>query len=380
MKQRILALVLLMFPFGAMAQQAPAAVSPLETKAKHAIIVEASTGDVLFEKDADAKMPTSSMSKVMTMYLVFDAIKNGKISLDSMITISNNAREQEGSRMFVNIGQQVSVQDLAQGVIVQSGNDAAVALAEAVSGTEASFAELMNVKAKEIGLTNSHFKNATGLPDPDHFSTARDLSKLARSLIQTFPEHYHTYSQKEFTFNNIKQGNRNPLLYRNMDVDGVKTGHTNEAGYGLIASALRENRRVIAVVNGLANEQERADESAKLIEWAYREYGMYSFLKPGEAVGSAKIWLGTVPAVAVTPEKSVQFSLPRAAKDDVKIEYLVNQETMAPVQKGQVLGKAVVTAPNKPAVEVSLVAAEDVAKLPWHKELWAKLKRALSKE
>ncbi|MGE4351368.1 MAG: D-alanyl-D-alanine carboxypeptidase family protein [Bdellovibrionales bacterium] len=362
------------------AQESASSISPLETLAKQALIMEAQTGDILYAKNAEEQMPTSSMSKVLTMYLVFDAIKNGKIGLDSMVTVSDNARAQVGSRMFVNAGQEVSVNDLAQGVIVQSGNDAAVALAEAVSGTEASFAELMNAKAKELGMTHSHFMNATGLPDPQHYSTAGDLALLARALVTDFPEHYHYYSQKEFTFNNIKQGNRNPLLYRNMGVDGIKTGHTDAAGYGLIASALRENRRVIVVVNGLSSMQERADEPAKLIEWAYREYGLYSYLDPTKPAGEAKVWLGVQPTVPVAAAKSVQLSLPRAQKDDVKVSYQVNGEIEAPIVKGQVVGQATVSAPGKETIEIPLVAIQDVAKMGLPQALWAKFKRAIGKE
>jgi D-alanyl-D-alanine carboxypeptidase (penicillin-binding protein 5/6) len=255
-----------------------ASVAPLETTAKQAIIVDATTGDVLFNKDSDVKMPTTSMSKVMTMYLVFDALKKKKLELDNAAIISPTARKQEGSRMFVNEGETVKVEDLVRGVIIQSGNDAAVALAEAVAGSESTFAGLMNAKAKELGMTNSNFVNATGLPDPNHYSTAKDLATLAQALIRDFPEYYHYYSETEFTYNKIKQGNRNPLLYRNMGVDGMKTGHTEDAGYGLIASALRDGRRVISVANGLKTMQERADESAKMIEWAYREYGVYNFV------------------------------------------------------------------------------------------------------
>ncbi|MDD3181502.1 MAG: D-alanyl-D-alanine carboxypeptidase [Alphaproteobacteria bacterium] len=380
MKRCLITLALLLLPLTAMAQEATSVVSPLETLAKQAIIVDAETGDILFEKEADTKMPTSSMSKVMSMFIVFDAIRQGKLSLDSIVTVSDAARSQVGSRMFINAGQKVKVEDLVQGVIVQSGNDASVALAEAVSGTEASFAELMNAKAQELGLKNTHFTNATGLPDPDHYSSARDLATLSIALIKTFPEYYHFYSQKEFTFNGIKQGNRNPLLYRNIDVDGVKTGHTDVAGYGLISSALREGRRIVVVVNGLSSMQERADEPAKLIEWAYREFGMYSFLNPEEAIGEVKIWLGLIPTVKVTPERSVQLCLPRSAKENVKIDYVVNAETPAPITKGQVLGKATLTVPNKPPIEVALLAVEDVGKLALPQALWVKFKRAIGKE
>lgn len=357
-----------------------AAVAPLETLAKQAIVVDATTGDVLFEKEADAKMPTSSMSKIMTMYLVFEAIKDQKIALDNSVIISHAARMQDGSRMFVNEGQEVKIEDLVRGVIVQSGNDAAVALAEAVAGSETSFAELMNTKAATLGMTNSHFVNATGLPDPNHYSTARDLALLAQTLIKNFPDYYHYYSETEFTYNNIKQGNRNPLLYRNMNVDGMKTGHTEDAGYGLIASAMRDGRRVITVANGLKTMQERADESAKMVEWAYREYGVFTFVNAEQVAGEAKVWLGKAQTVKVAPAKSVTLCLPRTEKDNVKVNLTVNNETTAPIARGQIIGKLTVTMPDKPSIEIDLVTVEEVAKLGFFEALFAKAKRALGKE
>ena len=381
MKKILLVLVYFFASFPAFAQVTAGGVAPLETLAKQAIVVEAATGNVLYAKEADAQMPTSSMSKVLTMYLVFDAIKNGKLAIDQMITISDNAWRQTGSRMFVNVGDQVKVEDLIRGVIIQSGNDAAVALAEAVAGTEASFAELMNAKAKELGMNNSHFKNATGLPDPEHYSTARDLTTLAMSLMRDYPQHYHYYGETEFTYNKIKQGNRNPLLYRNMGVDGMKTGHTDSAGYGLIASALRENRRIVTVVNGLSSMQERADEPAKLIEWAYREYGLYTMVEQGKVMGEAKLWLGEASTVPVAAEKTIVLSLPRAAKETAKVEATVaNPEFVAPIQKGQVLGKVVISGANIPTQEVALIATDDVKQLGIFARTIAKIKRAIGRE
>ena len=256
MKSFGLALVLsLFFVSGAWAQVADGGLSPLETLAKQAIVIEGKIGSVLYEKEADASMPTSSMSKVLTMYLVFEAIKDGKLTLETPVTISEAAWRQTGSRTFMDLGESTKVEDLIRGVIIQSGNDAAVALAEAVAGSESSFASLMNEKAQKLGMTHSHFVNATGLPDPQHYSTARDLAILAQALMRDFPEHYHYYSETEFTYHNIRQGNRNPLLYRNIGVDGMKTGHTDAAGYGLIATALRDGRRIVAVVNGLTSMQ-----------------------------------------------------------------------------------------------------------------------------
>lgn len=382
MKKILLLVCLALVSFSARAQEIVTfpGVSPQETAARHAIVVEGAGGAVLMAKDADVRMPTSSMSKVMTMYLVFEAIKNGKLSLNSEVTVSEAAWKQPGSRTFLKVGQVVKVEDLIRGVIVQSGNDSAVALAEAVAGSEGSFAGAMNEKAREMGLTNSHFMNATGLPDPEHYSTARDLAALARVLIRDFPEFYHYYSEKEFTFNGIKQGNRNPLLYRNVGVDGVKTGHTDDAGFGLISSAVRDGRRVVAVVNGLKNMQARADESAKLLDWAYREFGLYTIVKGGEKAAEAKIWLGKTKTVPVGVAESVILTLPRLQRDRVKAEATVAPETIAPIAKGQALGKVTITAPGYDPIERPLVALEDVKELGFFPRAVAKIKRLLGKE
>ncbi len=381
MKKTLLVLAVLAMSFPARAQTSPfSGVPSLETTAKQAIIMEAAGNTVLYEKNADEKMPTSSMSKVMTMILVFDAIRKGKLALDTQVTVSEAAWKQPGSRTFLKIGQRVGLEDLVRGVIVQSGNDAAVALAEAVAGSEGAFAGLMNEKAREMGLAGTRFMNATGLPDPDHYSTARDLAFLALSLIRDFPEFYHYYSEKEFLFNGIKQGNRNPLLYRDGGVDGVKTGHTEEAGYGLISSAFRDGRRVIAVINGVASMQARADESAKLLDWAYREFGLYPLLKTETKLADAKVWLGESKNVAVGAAKNLDLAVPRMQREQVKIELFANAETEAPIQKGQGLGRIVVTAPGHKQIDVPLVALEDVKRLGFFAGLVARAKRLMGKE
>lgn len=356
-KLLIFVLFSLLFSWTAAAQT----VAPFDTPARQAFLMDANTGTVLYEKDQDTQMPTSSMSKMMTMYLVFEAIKNEKIHWDTLLPVSEHAWKQEGSRMFLNVGQNVKVEDLVRGVIVQSGNDAAVTFAEALgSGSESSFAEAMNLKAKELGLSNSHFMNATGLPDPQHYSTARDLATLALALLHDFPEDYHFFSEPEFTYNGIKQGNRNPLLYRNMNVDGLKTGHTDIGGFGLTASAVRDNRRLILVLNGLSDMQARADESARLLDWGYREYGLYNVVHKHDRLAEATVWLGQTATVPLVVDQDVNITLPRSARAQLKATLQFTQPVKAPVLQGQKIGKLLVTAPGMESKEFDLIAGTDV--------------------
>jgi D-alanyl-D-alanine carboxypeptidase (penicillin-binding protein 5/6) len=349
-------------------------VAPIETTASQVILIDAATGDVLMAKNADERMATSSMIKVLTMYLTFEALRSGKLHLDDLVTVSENAWKQEGSRMFLNVGEKVRVEDLIRGVIIQSGNDAAVALAEALGGSEGNFAAMMNTKAQELGMTQSHFMNAPGLPDPDHYSTARDLARLALATIRDFPEYYHYFSEIEFTHNNIKQGNRNPLLYRGIGVDGLKTGHTEVAGFGLMASSLRDGRRMVLVINGLHSMQERADEPAKILDWGYREFGLYDLLKKDQKVADAKIWLGTTPSVPLVAAKNVVLSLPRGLRSSLKVAYDYVQPVEAPIARGQTLGKIVVSAAGMNDIEVPLVSGQSVARLGFFGRVAAKLR------
>lgn len=348
-------------------------VAPLETPARQVELIEAATGNILFSKDANSHMATSSMGKLMTMYVVFEAIKNGKLKLDDMLPVSEYAWKQEGSRMFLKVGDKASVQDLIRGVIVQSGNDASVVFAEYLGGSEANFATIMNAKAHELGMNDSHFMNATGLPDPQHYSTAHDMAILARAIMRDFPEDYRYFSETEFKYNNIKQGNRNPLLYRNIGVDGLKTGHAEEAGYGLTASSLRDGRRLILVINGLSDMQARADESAKVLDWGYREFGLYSLLKKDQKVGDAKTWLGLAASVPVLCADDLTISLARPARNEMKVTINYDQPIQAPIAKGQPIGKAIVTAPGIQPVEVPLVAGADVQPIGFFARMVAKL-------
>lgn len=335
--------------------------TPFDVDAKQAILIEAKTGDVLYAKDAESPMPPSSMSKMMTLYMVFDALHSGKLKLDDMLPVSEHAWQQEGSRMFLNAGQQAKVEDLIRGVVVQSGNDASVVFAEALgSGSESAFADLLNIKAKKLGMMNSHFVNATGLPDPEHYTTARDLSILAASLLHDFPEYYPYFSELSFTYNNIEQGNRNPLLYRNMNVDGIKTGHTEAGGFGLTASSQRDGRRLIMVLNGMKNMQARADESAKVLDYGYREFGLYPIAKEGDVMAAPSVWLGESPTVQIVAQKEATISLPRAARNGLKVVVSFNQPIPAPVHKGDEVGALVITAPGAETKTVPLIADADI--------------------
>lgn len=353
---------------------APAhAVELPTTLAKEAFIMDYDTGTTLYEKLPDERMPTSSMSKVMTMIVVFDAIKAGKLTMDQTLPVSEKAWRMQGSKMWVDINSQVKVEDLAQGVIVQSGNDACIVLAEGIAGSEDNFAAMMNAKAKEIGMTNSNFRNASGWPDPDHYSTPRDLAIMAQYLLKSDGEFYKYYSQKEFTYNNITQGNRNPLLYANLGADGIKTGHTEAAGYGLIGSAVRDGRRVIMVINGTKSMQERADEAKKLIEWSLVSFKNVNAVKKDTIYGEAPVILGQAKSVPLTVTEDVKMTLPFRDASAVKMQASYNAPLKAPVKTGDVVGKLTIQVGSLPPTEVPLVAGADVAEAPFFKAALEKL-------
>ena len=335
----------------------------METQATHAFVIEADTGTVLLDKGADERIPPASMSKIMTAYVVFDMLKQGRAKLDDELPVSERAWRLQGSKMFVPIGGRIKIDDLLKGVIIQSGNDACLVLAEGLAGSEEAFVELMNQKATEIGLKDSHFANVDGLPNPDHWVTARDLATLSIRTVKDFPEYYHYYSEMEYEFNNIKQGNRNPLLYKGLGADGLKTGHTEEAGYSLTASVKRDNRRIILVLGGLPTMKARAQESERLIDWAFREFNDYKLFAAGDKVEDAEVWLGSEPKVPLTVAKDLVVTLPRKARKDMKVTIDYDRPVPAPIKKGDALGKLVVTAPDVPPTEVALVAGADVDRM-----------------
>ena len=369
-------LTALALAFAALAAPLAATAEPLVTNAKHVYIVDYQTGAVIFDKMGDEQLFPASMSKLMTAYMLFDALKRGDVKLTDTFHVSQKAWAIQGSKMFVDIDSDVKVEDLIRGMVIQSGNDACIVIAEGLAGSEEAFAERMNAKAKEIGLTGSHFTNATGWPDPNHYMTAHDLATLATHLINDFPEYYHFYSEKEFTWHGIKQGNRNPLLYRaGSGVDGLKTGHTEEAGFGLTASAIRDGRRIIMVVHGLTGMQERADEAGQLLDWAYRETGNFTVASKGAVLAEAPVQYGETKTVPLTVAQDLLLTLPRADRQKVTAKAVVPTPIMAPVAAGQEIGKLVVSAPNMPDFTMSLVAGQDVPKMGIGGKIAANLNR-----
>jgi len=345
-----------------------ASAQSIDTAARQAIITDFDTGTVMMEKNADELMVPSSMSKLMTVFMVFEKLKSGAWKPDDSLPVSETAWKRhyksEGSMMFLPVNSTATVDELLKGVVIQSGNDACSVLAEAHSGSEEAFAEAMTRRARQIGLTRSTFRNASGWPEPDHMMTARDLSVLARHLIGDFPEYYPLFSQMEFVFNGIRQGNRNPLLYGTPGADGLKTGHTQAAGFGLTASIKRGDRRIIMVLNGLGSMQQRADESRRLAEWAFREWDRYPLFRAGEVVvPDAPVWMGEARAVTLAAKSDLAVTLPRRARSEMKVSIVFNGPIPAPIKAGTEIGKVVVTAPGLSTLEMPLVAVADVARL-----------------
>lgn len=346
----------------------------INTSAKQAIVIDYETGAVLLEKNADQQMPTSSMSKTMTMYMVFDALKSGDLNLTDTFPVSEKAWRKGGSKMFVEVDKRVKIEDLIRGVIIQSGNDATIVIAEGIAGSEDAFAQSMTAKAAELGMNSSNFANASGWPDPNHYSTARDLATLAEKTIANFPQYYPYYAEQEFTFNNITQKNRNPLLYRNIGADGIKTGHTEAGGYGLIGSGTHKNRRVIIVVNGLTDEKGRAQESAKLLEWGLKRFDNINLFKAGENVQSAAVILGKSDSVNAALKDDLKITVPKISLKEFTVTAQFNEPLTAPIKKDTEIGKLIVDVPHIGKIEHPLFAAENVEPLGFFASTIAKAK------
>jgi D-alanyl-D-alanine carboxypeptidase (penicillin-binding protein 5/6) len=337
-------------------------IGPVDTAAKFAVIIDFATGATLLDKEADASMTPSSMTKLMTAYIVYGMLKSGRLKLDQELPVSERAWRMGGSKMFVSLGTQVKVEDLIRGMIVQSGNDACIVLAEAISGSEEQFVELMNAKAREFGLQQTRLRNTTGWPDSEHRMSARDIAIVARRLITDFPEYYKYDAEKTFKYNGIDQPNRNTLVQKGI-ADGLKTGHTDDGGYGMVVSAQRGGRRVIVVVNGLTSMHQRAEEAERLLEWSFREFEDVQLFTAGETIEQAQVFLGTQPTVPLVGGKNLVVTMPRGWRNKVKVALEYDSPIKAPVIRGTKIGRLTVTGGGAPDMTIDLLAGADVPRL-----------------
>lgn len=341
------------------------AVSAYETVARAAYMVDLTTGTVLLDKESDVPLPPASMSKLMTLNMLFEALQDGRVTLDTQFGVSSRARAMGGSTMFLNEQDRPTVEELIQGIIVLSGNDACVVVAEGLGGSEDSFARLMNQRAKDLGMTGSTFANASGWPNPNQRMSMRDLVFLATRLITEFPEYYGHFGQKEFAYDNRapeNRHNRNPLLALGIGADGLKTGHTSEAGYGLVGSATQGTRRVVFAITGMASEKERAEEGERLINWAFRQFQQKTILTKGTEVGRAPVWLGEQSEIGLISESDLTLLLPALERDGVTGEIVFDSPVEAPITKGQALANLTISLKGLPDVQVPLFADRDIAK------------------
>jgi D-alanyl-D-alanine carboxypeptidase (penicillin-binding protein 5/6) len=350
-------------PFSAAAgPPANTPLGPMDTSAQWAVILDYNTGAELLNKAADDEMPPSSMTKLMTAYLVYSKLKAGTLRLDQTLPVSERAWRTQGSKMFVELGGQIRVEDLIRGMIIQSGNDACIVLAEGIAGSEEQFVDMMNAEAKTLGLTHSVFRNCTGWPDPAHHMSVRDIATLAKHLIHDFPEYYHYDSEKTFTYHGIVQYNRNPLVQRGM-ADGLKTGHTEAGGFGVVGSAEHNGRRVVMVLNGMPTAKARVEESVRLMGWAFANFENVTLFSANDVVENAPVYLGTQHSVPLVGGRDLTLTMPRAWRQHAKISIDYESPVPAPISRGDVIGKLTVTGQGVPQTEVSLLAGEDVGRL-----------------
>jgi D-alanyl-D-alanine carboxypeptidase (penicillin-binding protein 5/6) len=345
----------------------PAAAQDFNTKAPYAVLMDYESGTVLFQKAADERLEPASMAKLMTLAVVFDEISRGRLTFEDEFFISERAWREGGtssggSTMFANVNSRIRVEDLVRSVIIQSGNDAAIALAEGIGGTEETFANIMNRLAEQLGLEDSHFVNATGLPDPEQYSTARDLAELARHLIRDYPDYYHYFSEPEMTWNNIRQPNRNSLVEMGIGVDGLKTGHTEAAGYGIVASTTEGGRRLIAVLHGLSNERERAEEGRKLVTWGTRGFELVALYGADEIVGWASVYGGAEGSVPLVGKGAIDLFMPRGARDCPTGRIIYNGPLRPPVEEGREVGKLELSCNGGVVQQTPLFAGRTVEK------------------
>jgi D-alanyl-D-alanine carboxypeptidase (penicillin-binding protein 5/6) len=345
---------------GAAQAAAPIPAPPSVAGSGH-LLIDHNSGRILAESNADARLEPASLTKIMTAYVVFRELQEGNIRLEDEVVVSKKAWRTPGSRMFIEVNKKISVEDLLEGMIIQSGNDASVALAEHIAGSEETFADLMNTHARRLGMADTNFRNATGLPDEKHYTTARDIARVTSATILEFPQFYAWYKVKEFTFNNIKQHNRNQLLWRDDSVDGVKTGYTEAAGYCLVASAERDDMRLISVVMGTDSVGERTAESQSLLNYGFRFFESHKLYGKEEEVSKVRIWKGEQSELPVGPAGSIYATIPRRQYKNLSSTMEIDPQIMAPVTRGQRLGRVLVSLGDQQIAEVPLVALQDVA-------------------
>lgn len=341
------------------------AQSHFETTAPQAILVDFATGEVLYEKQPDLKSAPSSMTKTLTAYILFDSLKKGDYTLEDEFYVSANARSKEGSRMFIEQGSKVKLEDLIRGIVIQSGNDATTCVAEGLNGSEDAFAEIMNIYAKKLGMNNSKFQNSNGLPHENHYSTVRDLAILARGIINDFPEYYHYFSEKEFTYNKIKQTNRDRLLYKpTLGADGLKTGYTAAGGYGIISSAVQKGRRLIAVINGAKSQRERINEAEKLLWYGFNNFANIRLYERFDVIDSMKVWGGTVDSVPLVTTEPIDILVKKndrlTAKFKLEVQY--KEPWTAPIKQGSHIANLAIYKNDNVMIQKKLYAANDVDK------------------
>lgn len=354
----------------------------IETQARNAILMDYDTGQYLYVKDHEKMVPPASMSKLMTVNMIFEKLKDGSLSLDDTFTVSERAWKlggaaSGGSTMFLKIGEKVRVEDILKGILIQSGNDACIVAAENLAGSEDDFAEMMNKRAGELGLSNSSFANSTGLPHPDQKMSVEDLAKLSRHIIKEFPEFYHIFSEKYYTHNNITQGNRNPLLYSMPNADGLKTGHTEEAGFCLTASAKKGERRLIEVMTGMNSNKERSEEAERLMEWGFREFNNYNLLNKGQAIAELPVVFGSEKQIRLVVPETVKRTLKKSQEPKIKMTAVYDKPVKAPVAAGDKLGEVRIELDGQEMENVPLVADRNVEKLGFFGRIGQNLKYLL---
>jgi D-alanyl-D-alanine carboxypeptidase (penicillin-binding protein 5/6) len=348
--------------------------SPPQIAGSSYVLMDPKSGRIIMEENSHERLPPASLTKMMTAYIVERELDEGRIAMSDMVPISVNAWKTEGSRTFVREGTQVSVEDLLRGVIIQSGNDASVALAEFVAGSEDAFVDIMNQQAQLLGMKDTNFENATGLPSPDHFSTAYDLAMLAQAIINDYPENYPLYAEKHFTYNNIRQPNRNSLLWRDDSVDGLKTGHTEEAGYCLVASAKRNDTRFIAVVMGTSSSEARAQEIQKMLNYGFRYYESERLFRSGQELIEARVWGGQADQLSVGMTEDVYVTIPRGSRNDLESTVDLDSVIKAPIKVGDELGRVKVSYNGEVLVDQPVLALTEVPEGGFFKRIWDAIK------